>query len=53
MMDYYVSELLGDDVCACSSRKGYKEVEHEDSQAADEPGQVFHDEALFGSPQGG
>lgn len=31
--------------------KGYKEVEYEDSEAANEPGQMFDDEGLFGAPQ--
>lgn len=31
--------------------KGYKEVKYEDSQAANEPGQMFDDEGPFGAPQ--
>lgn len=31
--------------------EGYKTVEYEDSQAADEPGQMFDDEVLFGALQ--
>lgn len=31
--------------------KGYKEVKYEDSQAANEPGQMFDDEGLFGALQ--
>ena len=31
--------------------KGYKEIKYEDSQAANEPGQMFDDECLFGAPQ--
>ena len=31
--------------------KGYKEVQYEDSQAPNEPGQMFNDERLFGALQ--
>lgn len=31
--------------------KGYKEVKYEDSQAANEPGQVFDDEGPLGASQ--
>lgn len=30
---------------------GYKGVQYEDSPTADEPGQMFHDEGLFGALQ--
>lgn len=31
--------------------KGYKEVQYEDSKAANEPGQMFYDKGPFGSLQ--
>jgi len=44
-----------DRVCHCNMHglQGYKEVEDQDSEAADEPGQVFDDEGPSGAAQGG